>query len=585
MQPGRDALAAPRSSVLEFGASGQATRLRRAQAEATLQPLVPLPAVDDRNDPALVAAAPCGAALCAAESAGDQGLVVSDLARTSQGSGDAALVPVEAGSAKSQLLAATLQSVVGEAQYTVWFQSRVLVTVEGDDLVVRCDSPFLVTWVQKQFRGELATVARTVLGELARVRFEVKAPRDLTSSAATSREERGDEAQTALNLQGKGAALAGAAQLVTLPVTVVRRMNATEPSSSGGELPQFRPRCPELSDFVVGEHNQLAVAAVRQFLASPESAPVPLFIHSATGLGKTHLLQALAQQLRRQYSGLAVTCLTAENFANLFTQALRDHRLPGFRQRFRSLDILLIDDVDFLDGKRGLQEEFLHTLQQLQAAGKAVVVSGDRHPRLMTKTGEELRSRLGAGLVCRIDAPSKETRRQIVAGKAARWPDAITPEALDYVADRFPANVRELEGAVHCLVSQASLIGRRVGISAARQALGDLERDCVRVVRLVDIDRAVTSLFGLEADALKSPNRTREVSQPRMLAMFLARSLTRSAYSEIGGYFGGRNHSTVISAERRIDATVKGGESWRVASRPWSVGDLVDTLTQQLLAG
>ena len=480
-----------------------------------------------------------------------------------------------------------LREVIGDEQFARWFHAKAHLKVTGEELLVRAGSPFHVNWIQKQFRADLGRVAQTLIGPHGRVRYEANTTGANTLTPASARPDvaTGAPAEIAAELSRTGTAVTSASVSAKMVGAAAAQCEPQGSASDRAEQPVLRRRSAELADFVVGPGSELAVAAVRQLVAAPQSAPNPLYLYGATGIGKTHLLEATARQLRRQYPGLAVTSLTAEHFANLFTQALREHRLPGFRHRFRSIDVLIVDDVDFFDGKRGLQEEFLHTIQQLQTAGKLLVLSGDRHPRLLTKTGDELRSRIAAGLVCRIDSPDLTCRREIVRRKAAVWPDAVTPDALDYIADRFTSNVRELEGALHCLVSHHRLLGRRIGVGTARQALGELERDCVRVVRLVDIDNAVSALFGLEPEALKSANRSREVSQPRMLAMFLARNLTRCAYSEIGAYFGGRNHSTVIAAERRIAATVHDSESWRVASRQWAVGDLVETLKQQILAG
>lgn len=480
-----------------------------------------------------------------------------------------------------------LRRVIGDEQFARWFHAKAHLKISGEELLVRAGSPFHVNWIQKQFRADIGRVAQTLIGPHGRVRYETGdcGPNDRSRVSENSRTTASAPTGTVRVPPGTEGGASGALVPMAPVQAVSGSVDPQGQATERGEPPVFRRRSAELSDFVVGPGSELAVAAVRQLIASPQSAPNPLYVYGATGIGKTHLLEATTRQLRRQYPGLAVTSLTAEHFANLFTQALREHRLPGFRHRFRSIDVLVVDDVDFFDGKRGLQEEFLHTIQQLQAAGKLLVLSGDRHPRLLTKTGDELRSRIAAGLVCRIDSPDITCRREIVRRKAQAWPDAVTPEAIDYIADRFTSNVRELEGAIHCLVSHHRLLGRRIGVGTARQALGELERDCVRVVRLVDIDHAVSALFGLEPDALKSANRSREVSQPRMLAMFLARNLTRCAYSEIGAYFGGRNHSTVIAAERRIATTVHDSESWRVASRQWAVGDLVETLKQQILAG
>jgi chromosomal replication initiator protein len=187
-------------------------------------------------------------------------------------------------------------------------------------------------------------------------------------------------------------------------------------------------------------------------------------------------------------------------------------------------------------------------------------------------------------MVCRLDAPDLATREQIVHRKAARLPAEFSSEALRFVAERFTNNVRELEGALNCLQTYHCMTGKRVGITAARQVLADLERDCIRVVRIADIERAVCDLFGVQPEDLKSSKRTRSLTQPRMLAMYLARKHTRAAYSEIGQYFGGRNHSTVISAERKIHQWLEERSVVRVASQDWRFGDVLEAIEQQLLA-
>ena len=327
------------------------------------------------------------------------------------------------------------------------------------------------------------------------------------------------------------------------------------------------------------------MTAVRQASERPDGAGGPLFIYGPVGAGKSHLLEGLYREIRRKTSALQVLFLTSEQFTNYFTQAYRDHTLPAFRQRFRTVDVLLVDDIDFLDAKRVVQEEFLHTFQQLESHGKLVVACGDRHPRLLSKISEELKTRFLSGMVCRLEAPDLETRERIAVCKARRLDADFSPEVLKYVARRFSNGVRELEGALHCLQVYHRMTGKRVGMTAAREVLGDLERDCLRVVRMADIERAVCDLFGLDATDLKSSRRARSVSEPRMMAMYLARRHTRAAYSEIGQFFGGRNHATVISADHKVAAWLAENAEVKVASQTWRLSDVLDTLEQQLLAG
>lgn len=458
---------------------------------------------------------------------------------------------------------------IGERQFDHWFRDKTRLAVECEELVVYAANPFLQKWLQKHHRAALAQAAQSVLGPSARVRFDVDAALAMARAAA-----------------GAGStALQGSPPIRR---SAVDPLNHREPTS---ELPQ--PAAPlrsgrrfaDLEEFVVGACNSLAVTALRQACETPDGARGPMFIYGPVGSGKTHLLEGVYREIRRTNPALNVVFLTSEQFTNHFTQSFRGHTLPAFRQRFRTVDVLLVDDIDFLDAKRVVQEEFLHTFQQLESHGKLVVVCGDRHPRLLTKISDELKTRFLSGMVCRLEAPDLETRERIAICKARRLNADLSPEAVKFVARRFAGNVRELEGALCCLQVYHRMTGKRVGTSAAREVLADLERDCLRVVRMADIERVVCDLFGVDAADLKSSRRSRSVSEPRMLAMYLARRHTRAAYSEIGAYFGGRNHATVIAADHKITAGLADNIEVKVASRMWRLSDVIETLEQQLLAG
>jgi chromosomal replication initiator protein len=341
----------------------------------------------------------------------------------------------------------------------------------------------------------------------------------------------------------------------------------------------------ELSDFISGPQTELALTAARQ-LANGQHVPFnPLYVCGPVGSGKTHLLEGICRQLKRSQPAANILLITAEAFANYFTQALRDHSLPSFRQRFRGVDALIVDNVEFFESKRAFQEEFLHTFSDLGDHGRPIVLSGTRHPRLLTKLSDELVSRFQSGLVCRLETPDLPTRLKILELKAARLSGEFAPEALNYVAQRFQGSVRELEGALNCLHAFHVMTRKRITLTSAREVLADLERDCLRLVRLADIERVICSLFGVRPKDLQSESRVRTISQPRMLAMFLARKHTPSAYTEIGQHFGGRNHSTVMSAERKVKQWLEQNETIKVASQTWSIGEILQTLEQQLLAG
>ncbi len=505
---------------------------------------------------------------------------------------DSRSLSVEDGHASIERL---LCEAVGTQSFQLWFRDRTAFVLHDDELLVQVGSPFVQTFLQRQFRTQITNVATTLLGPAARIRFEVNGTLSLqvtqvavaqTSvlTVAQTAQERlsATTPRTTTDAGMMPSKTVRPTALVTKPtaMTAVRPVDVVVQTTAATSGRRFA----DLADFVAGTCNQLALTAAKQVCEAPGERLNPLYLFGGVGLGKTHLLEGLYCELRRRFPSFNVMFLTSEQFTNFFTHALRTHSLPSFRQRFRGVDVLLIDDVDFLDGKRVIQEEFLHTVKTLESLGKQVVVTADRHPRLLSQTSDELTSRFQSGLVCRLEAPDLETRTEIVRHKLKRRELELTSDAVTLVAQWFPKNVRELEGALNCLETHFVLGRVRLNGAMARNILADLQRDCVRIVRLADIERAVCDLFRLIPDELRSSSRVRNVAQPRMLAMFLARKLTQAAYSEIGEFFGGRNHSTVISAERQVQTWLTEDSEFTIASRKWTVGELVQTLEQQLLA-
>lgn len=444
-----------------------------------------------------------------------------------------------------------LEAAVGERRYRHWFLGKARLTVRADELLVTLVNPYLLNWVQKQFAPALSDVARQLLGSGGRVRL------DVATTAGGDAPQRAPSAPS-----------------------VCRTTAATS-----NQPPAKSRHYSDLRQFVCGTGNELAFAAAQQVAAAPGQKYNPLYIYGGVGCGKTHLLEGIHRRIRHEFPSLRLLLLTAENFGNYFSQALTEKTLPAFRQRFRGVDVLLVDDVDFLDGKTKFQEEFVNTLKKLEREGRQIIVAADRHPRLLTRSSDELVSRLLAGLVCRIEAPDLPCRRAIAAQRAQSLRLNADDAVLDFVAERFTNNAREIIGALNCLHTYQSMTGKRVGLTAARTVLSSLERDCLRIVRIADVEQAVCRLFKVTPDELKSACRARALAQPRMLAMYLSRRMTQSPYSEIGRYFGGRDHATVISAERKIAGLIESAAQLRVAAESWLVADVVRSLEQQILAG
>ena len=448
-----------------------------------------------------------------------------------------------------------LEAELGAHKYQNWFTQKTRVSLTNNELTFVCVSSYLAGWLQKQYSPLVRRIVSELWGGHVRVLWSHDDQFTLSPASVP-------------------------AQAVA-PRSVARMSHEVE--SPAKATPPANPRRGrELSTFVQGPSNLLAWSGVQQVL---RGAGHSLYLYSGVGNGKSHLLEAVSQQVRRDDTRKQVLSLSAEAFSNYFTQALDSRTIASFRQRFRNVDVLVMDDIDFLDGKKGIQEEFLNTLRKLESRQGVLIVAGDRHPNLLTRTSPEIISRLTSGLVCRIESPDRATRRQILEGLRSTLGIDIADDVLDFVAGRFKDNVRELEGAMNTLQNWGLASGRRVTLSVAREALVNLERDCMRIVRLADVEQVICQTFGLTTEDLRSDKRTRTATQPRMLAMYLSRRLTGTAYAEIGQFFGGRNHSTVVSAERRIQELVSKRSSVRIGASEWTVEELVESLERQILVG
>lgn len=471
-----------------------------------------------------------------------------------------------------QLIHQLLAQQVGERSFQNWFAGKVRLTREGSFLVIGVASPFILTWMQKKFSSQISATAIACIGPSAEYRFEV--------DPLLEGENQSDSPKTTSTTESVALPASSSSEKKSPQVSQKTNKNQNKKSLTAYKGRQFS----DLSSFVTGSSNQLAYMATLQASDQPGALYNPLFIHGGVGVGKTHLLEGFYRKTRQLYPSLQVVFLTAESFGNYFSKALQERSLPSFRHRFRNVDVLIIDDIDFFESKRIFQEELLHTIKHLESHGRQLVLSSDRHPRLLTKMSEELTTRFLSGLVCRIESPEFELRLSIARQRALKLKTHITEGALEYVSRRFTNNVRELEGAINCLQTFHVMTKQKITTTMARQILSDLERDCIRIIKLDDIKQIVCNTFGVSEHDLKSSRRARNISQPRMLAMFLGRKLTHAAYSEIGDFFGGRNHSTVMFAEKQVRKWLENHSSILVAHQEWTTSEIVESLEQQLLA-
>ena len=313
-------------------------------------------------------------------------------------------------------------------------------------------------------------------------------------------------------------------------------------------------------NFIVGKPNELAHAAARRVA---ESASVvegcnPLFLYGGVGLGKTHLMHAIAWHIRRNQPKRKVLYLSAEKFMYQFVRALRNKDTVAFKEQFRSVDVLMIDDVQFISGKDSTQEEFFHTFNALVDQNKQLVISGDRSPSDLDGIEERVRSRLGWGLVADIHTTSYELRLGILQSKVEKMQGVMVPEkVLEFLAHKITSNIRELEGALNRVVAHATLVGTSITIESTQAVLYDLLRANDRRITIDDIQKKVSAHFNIKVADMHSARRSVAIARPRQIAMFLAKKLTSKSLPEIGRKFGGKDHTTVMHAVKRIDELCK----------------------------
>ena len=309
--------------------------------------------------------------------------------------------------------------------------------------------------------------------------------------------------------------------------------------------------------FVVGSSNQFAHAAAQAVAEAPSRSYNPLFLYGGVGLGKTHLMHAIGQYLLRHLPDITLMYISSERFMNEMINSLRYDRILDFRARYRSIDVLLVDDVQFLAGKEGTQTEFFHTFNSLYDAQKQIVISSDCPPNQIPALEERLRSRFEWGLTADIQPPDLETKVAILQKKAGAEAIPLPDDVALYIAGGIKSNVRELEGSLIRLIAYASLTGSAISLPLAEEVLRDIIDHSDKVITIDMIQKLVAGHYHLKVADLKSRNNSKAVTLPRQIAMYLSKSLTGSSLPEIGRNFGGKHHSTVIHSIRKIDGQCK----------------------------
>lgn len=480
-----------------------------------------------------------------------------------------------------------LSRAIGARRYEQWFAEKTTLEKIEQGVILGVQSPFVVGFIQRRFLGNLQQVTEALLGPDGKCRIEVKSDRGITLRriALEIAQSHGQPEDIDKDRSNKVPHTVSTNGHCEMPLTNDSRSRARPAANEVAESHKELGK-PTLDNFVVGSCNEMAYTAVRQIIEQPGVAYNPLVIYGRVGNGKTHLLQAIHNEYRLRFPKKYAQLQTSESFTNQFTQALREKRLPAFRARFRKVDCLLIDDIGFLESKQGIAEEFLNTIKAIEQQGGQVVVASDRHPRLLTQLSEELSTRMLAGLVCKLEAPTRQTRLDFIHSRAGQLGLEMSTKAANYVAQRFSSSLREIGGVLNVLKTvQVMKRGKKIKLSHAREALTELEREYLKQVRPSDVEQAVCEMFGITLEMLHSKSRTASLTRPRMIAMYLVRCLTNLPYGEIGKHFGGRNHSTVISAEKKVKAWIDGGETMPVKSSQWAISEAIANLERKLLAG
>lgn len=435
---------------------------------------------------------------------------------------------------------------IGPQRFNAWFKHGVKLTVVDGRVDVAVPNPFVGSWIETHYQALIAESAEAADGRPHAVAVTVD-----PQLSGQVRQRQLDQQASQVEMEHSGRS---------------RPRQQVQPSAARHQL----------TDFVVGESNRLAYTAALA-MVGPGAPPFnPLFVYGTCGVGKTHLLQGICHAASKATAagGRPQACryVTAEQFTNEFIISVRQKKFAEFRQRYRELDLLVIDDVHFLSAKKATQDEFLHTFNTIESAGRRIVMASDAHPRLVAELNESLVSRFAAGMVVKIEPPDGVTRLEILRRRAAKMNLKAPDDVLEYIGMHVRGSVRELEGALIKLSALAALEGGGVTLSLAAAALADHLARTGSAITLGDIEAVVAAYFGITPADIHSSRRTRTVSLARMIAMFLARRHTRMSYPEIGRFMG-KNHSSAVLAVQKLEGLLAAGEevSWMTPAGPKSM--------------
>ena len=419
--------------------------------------------------------------------------------------------------------------IIGPQKYRIWFKNSTRFDLAEGYLKVGVPNLFIASWIENHFANEIGQAVKAVTGSARKVTF------------AIDPELSGHQRRTQLDSQ---------AQLVA------KAVNQTPQQRTRVRPAEHRKLKFTLDTFVVGTSNEMAYTAAKTVASERQSPFNPLFIHGGYGVGKTHLLQGICNALCQNCPEADWMYLSAEDFTNQFVLALKTKKLEAFRRRMRQTDLLAIDDVHFLASKPTMQEEFLHTFNSIDLAGKQVVLVSDAHPKMIGQLSEKLISRFISGMVVKIDTPDFKTRCEICRRYAISTNKNIPESVVTYIAERLKTNVRELEGAMLKLIAFSSLQNVKINLDMAREILSEHLSRTDPIVHISDIESSVATFFGTTPANIHSSKKDRTISLARHFSMYIARTHTKMSLPEIGRCMGNKNHATVLLACRKVEDQV-----------------------------
>ncbi len=434
-----------------------------------------------------------------------------------------------------------LQVALSPANYETWLKDTNLVDVDDNRFTIAVPNGFARDFLEGRYRSLISQTLARVVGYSVVVEFVIAPPAPSAEVAVDGEHD----------ATGPTNGAAGAVRL--------------EPTRVGGDGGQtsLNPRY-TFANFIVGSANRLAHAASLSVAERPGHAYNPLFLYGGVGLGKTHLMHAIGNQVLAKFPRKRVAYATSEKFTNEFITSIQQGKIDEFRARYRRIDVLLIDDIQFIADKERTQEEFFHTFNTIHEDGKQIVLSSDRPPKAILTLEERLRSRFEWGLIADLGAPDLETRIAILRAKADEQGVPITSDVIEFIARKVVSNVRELEGALNRIVAYASMGAMPISIELAQAVLSNvLYNPKKRQITPERVTKAVSEYYGVEMDALRGQKRDKAIVVPRQIAMFLMREETDVSLLRIGAELGGRDHSTVLHACDKIGREVAGNDEMR----------------------